>query len=131
MELKSMRFTILELKGIGPQAAKALEKAGYYYAEELVPMDVKKVSKETNIAEDKLQQWKDYVALMKIKSIGPNYANLLHRQDVGIATAADLSKAQPDALLKKLIESNKKKRLVKVLPTLAKVQRWIETAKKK
>ena len=124
-----MRFKIIELKGIGPQNAKALEKAGFYYAEELQSLDVKKVSVQTKIDEKDLQKWKDYVALMKIRTIGPAYANLLHCSDVGVCSTADLGKCNAKELLEKLSQSNKKKRLVKVLPTIVKVERWINAAR--
>ena len=125
-----MRFKVIELKGIGPQAAKALEKAGYYYAEQLLKMNVAEVAKKTGLEAIRLQTWQDYVKMMKLKGIGPNYANLLHRDDVGIANLGQLAKANPEDLLKKLTASNKKRHLVKVLPTLKKIQRWIEEAKK-
>ena len=48
--------------------------------------------------------------------IGPAYANLLHRSDVGVCSTADLGKCNAKELLEKLSQSNKKKRLVKVLP---------------
>jgi hypothetical protein len=66
---------------------------------------------------------------MKIHSIGPAYANIMHREDVGVKKMEDLAKANPDDLLKKIIASNKKRRLVKVVPTIAKVKRWINEAK--
>ncbi len=75
-----------------------------------------------------LQKWQDYVALMKIPTIGPAYASLLHRNDVGICSETDLSRCNAQDLLEKLEQSNKKKHLVKILPTLSKVQRWIAAA---
>jgi predicted flap endonuclease-1-like 5' DNA nuclease len=125
-----MRFKIIDLKGVGPHNAKALEKAGFYYAEELLNLDVHKISSETKINEKDLQRWKDNITIMKIRSIGPAYACLLHRDDVGILTINDLAKCNAKDLLDKIANSNKNKRLVKVLPTLNKVQRWIDTAKK-
>ena len=92
-------------------------------------LDVKKVSVQTKIDEKDLQKWKDYVSLMKIRTIGPAYANLLHRSDVGAYSTADLRKCNPKELLEKLSQSNKKKRLVKVLPTIAKVEQSINAAR--
>lgn len=123
-----MRLTILQLKGVGPQNAKALEKAGYYYAEELALIPVENVSKQTGIPESELQRFKTFVHLMRIKSIGPNYANLLYRDDVRIFNLNDLAKAQPEDLYQKLKKSNRNKRLVKVLPTFNKVEKWIKYA---
>ena len=125
-----MKFKIIELKGVGPQAAKALEKLGYYYAEQLLTIDVAAISKQTKLEMKTLQRWKDYVSLMKIKTLGPAYANILHRDDVGINTPQDLAKSQPNDVLNNMIQSNKKCQLVKVLPTLKKVTNWIEVAKK-
>lgn len=126
-----MKFKVIELKGVGPQGAKALEKAGFYYADSLLEMDEKKISKTTGIPEEVLLRWKSYVLLMKIHSLGPAYANILFRDDVGVKNIDDLAKSDPEKLLEKMTQSNKKRRIVKVLPTLAKLKRWIEEAKNK
>ena len=123
-----MRFRIIELKGVGPQNAKALKKAGLYYADQLRTIDLQKLSLQTKIDVQILQTWQDYVALMKIPTIGPAYAKLLHRSDVGVCSEADLSHCSAQELLEKMRQSNKKKHLVKVLPTIPKIQRWIATA---
>jgi predicted flap endonuclease-1-like 5' DNA nuclease len=126
-----MKFKILELRGVGPQNAKALEKADLYYADELLDIDVAAVSKKTGLKAADIQRWKDYVLLMKIRTVGPAYANLLHREDVGITTVGQLAQAKPADVLEKLKKSNSRRRIVKVLPTLKKVENWIQIAKSK
>ena len=111
-----MRFRIIELKGVAPENAKALEKAGLYYADQLRTIDLQQLSSQTKIDVQILQKWQDYVALMKIRTIGPAYANLLRRNDVGVCSEADLSHSNAQELLEKMRQSNKKKHLVKVLP---------------
>lgn len=124
-----MKFKIIELKGVGPQAAKALEKNGLYYADQLVKADAETVSKQTGLAKKDVQRWIDYTHLMKIRTLGPAYANILHRDDVGIPTVHDLAKSKPEDVLAKMLASNKRRPRVKVLPTLKKVENWIQTAK--
>jgi predicted flap endonuclease-1-like 5' DNA nuclease len=124
-----MKFKIIELKGVGPQAAKALEKNGLYYAEQLYNADAEIVSKQTGLAKKDVQRWIDYTHLMKIRTLGPAYANILHREDVGISTVQDLAKCKAEEVLTKMTASNKRRPRVKVLPTLKKVENWIQTAK--
>lgn len=125
-----MRFRIIELRGVGPQNAKKLENVGLYYAFELKEMDVKEISGKTGISEENLQMWKDYMSLMQFRHIGPNYANLLHREDVGIKTIRDFAHKNPNEILQKMKESNKRRRLVKVLPNIEKINDWISIAQK-
>jgi predicted flap endonuclease-1-like 5' DNA nuclease len=124
-----MRFRIVDLRGIGPQDTKALKKAGVMYAEQLKQTDINKLSVDSGISKEKLSKWKNYVIFMGIRTIGPHYAILLHRPDVGINSIQELAKCSSNELLTKIIESNKRKRLVKVLPTIKKVENWIEIAK--
>jgi hypothetical protein len=77
-----------------------------------------------------LQKWQNYVRLMKVRTVGPAYANILHRNDVGIYSPKDLTTVKPMELLNKMAASNKRHRLVKVLPNIKRIERWIESAKK-
>ena len=112
-----MKFKIIELKGVGPQAAKALGKAGYYYAEELLEIDPAVVAKKTGLDVKKVQAWKDYVHLMKIRTLGPAYANIMHRPDVGVLNIQMLAAAKAPELLEKMTKSNKARRYVLVSVT--------------
>lgn len=107
-----------------------MEKAGYYYTDELLGINVDEVAKKTGLDSSDLQKWKNYVHLMKVRTVGPAYANILHRDDVGICTTKDLATVHPAELLNKMTASNKHRRLVKILPNLKRIERWIETAKK-
>lgn len=65
-----------------PPSRQCIGKTGIYYAEELMNLDVQATSKKTGIGCETLLTWKDYVMLMKIKSVGPNYANFFNRKNV-------------------------------------------------
>jgi nucleotidyltransferase/DNA polymerase involved in DNA repair len=124
-----MKFRIKELRGLGPQAMKKLIKNGVYYANDLLNLDLDIFSKQSKISKQDLELWKSYVLLMQVGQIGPACANLLCRPDIGIKTIEDLAKANPENLQTKLIESNKKYRMAKLLPSIFKIRKWVEDAR--
>ncbi len=66
--------------------------------------------------------------LMRIKGVGEEYSDLL--EEAGVDTIAELANRVPENLLAKLKETNEKEKLVRRLPVLKQVQRWVEEAKK-
>jgi len=125
-----MKFRIKELRGIGPQAMKKLIKNDVYYANELLSLDLDKFSKQAKISKKDLELWRSYVSLMQGGQIGPACANLLCRPEINIYSIEDLAKANAEKLQLKLIEGNKKYRMAKLLPSIFKIRKWIEDAKK-
>lgn len=65
---------------------------------------------------------------MRIKGMGKQYAAILPA--VGVDTVRELKYRNPSKLAQKIAELNKKRKLVRFLPTVNLVARWIEHAKK-
>ena len=64
---------------------------------------------------------------MRVKGIGWEYAELLRA--AGVKTVNDLQFRNPQHLVEKMREANKRK-LVRLLPKERTVERWIENARK-
>ena len=64
---------------------------------------------------------------MRIKGVGEEYSDLLEAS--GVDTIKELRRRNAANLLTAMIEINKKKNLVRRLPTEAMVQRWVDSAK--
>jgi hypothetical protein len=65
---------------------------------------------------------------MRVKGIGWEYAQLLLA--VGVKTAKELKYRNPQKLVDQMAEANTKRKLVRVLPSVSMVSRWIDSAKK-
>jgi len=122
-----------EIEGIGESYAKKLEKAGLKTTKDLLkkgatPKGRKEIAKLTGISEKLILKWVNHADLFRIKGIGKQYAELL--EAAGVDTVVELAKRVPENLLKKMEEVNKKKKLVRLLPFLKQVKKWVEQAKK-
>ncbi len=60
--------------------------------------------------------------------MGKGYVGLLRA--VGVMTVRDLKYRNPSNLAKSMAEANKKRRLVRLLPSEKMIKRWVESAKK-
>ena len=72
--------------------------------------------------------WVTAADRMRVKGVGWEYAELLRA--VGVKTVQELKYRNPQKLVDQMTEANAKRRLVRLLPTVSMVQRWIENAKK-
>lgn len=122
-----------EIEGIGEAYAKKLEKVGLKTTEDLLekgstPKGRKEIAKLTGISEKLILKWVNHADLFRVKGIGKQYAELL--EAAGVDTVVELAKRVPENLLKKMEEVNKKKKLVRLLPFLKQVKKWVEEAKK-
>jgi hypothetical protein len=64
---------------------------------------------------------------MRVKGVGWEYSELLRA--VGVKTVKELTFRNPQKLVEKMQEVNKRK-MVRLLPKQSTVERWIESAKK-
>ena len=122
-----------EIEGIGEKYAKKLVKAGIKTVEDLLEKGVTKkgrseLAKLTGLSEKLILTWVNHADLFRVKGIGKQYAELL--EAVGVDTVVELSKRNPENLLNTMIKTNEKKHLVRALPYLKQVKKWVEQAKK-
>jgi predicted flap endonuclease-1-like 5' DNA nuclease len=121
------------IEGIGEAFEKKLNKAGIRSVQALLakgatPKGRKALAEETGIGDALILKWVNRADLFRIKGIGEEYSDLL--EAAGVDTVPELAKRKAENLVKKIVEVNTAKKLVRKLPTLDQVVNWIEQAKK-
>ena len=124
---------IEEIEGIGEKHTKKLVKAGIKTVEDLLEKGASKkgrgeLAKLTGLSEKLILTWVNHADLFRVKGIGKQYAELL--EAAGVDTVVELSKRNPENLLNAMVKTNDKKHLVRALPYLKQVKKWVEQAKK-
>ena len=125
---------ISDIEGIGPTIEKKLNEAGVKSVNGLLKTAAsakgrKELAKVTGFETKTILSWVNMADLYRVKGVGSEYSELLHA--AGVDTVKELRKRKPENLVKKMEEVNsaKKKRLVRAVPTLKRVQSWVEHAK--
>ena len=124
--------SIETIEGIGVKFATKLRKARVRTTEALLKRGATRkgradLSEETGLSEHQILEWVNRADLMRVRGVGEEYSDLL--EAAGVDTVKELRNRRPDNLLAKMIETNEKKRLVRRLPTLSMVERWVAHAK--
>jgi predicted flap endonuclease-1-like 5' DNA nuclease len=128
-----MTYPITELEGIGPDAASALRSVGIRTTATLLeaarsPKGRLALKLKTGFDEKRILAWANMADRMRIKGVGGEYAELL--RVVGVDTVKELVYRNPERLAKAMAEANRKRKLVRLLPSARTVGRWIDSAKK-
>ncbi|MFH1589895.1 MAG: DUF4332 domain-containing protein [archaeon] len=128
-----LKYELASVKGIGKRNAAKLQKIEIKNLKQLLNAG-KTVNGRVNIAKDlKLKsstilQWINRVDLMRISGIGIEYSDLL--EDCGVDTVMELQNRNPENLNQTLVEVNKKRKLVKLVPGVVDIKKWIAHAKR-
>ena len=123
---------LTKVEGIGPAYAQDLQEAGITTTDALLkkgasPRGRQEMADRTGISGKLILRWVNHVDLFRVKGVGEEYADLL--EAAGVDTVPELAQRNPGNLYQKLVAVNKEKKLVRQLPTQAKVSDWIEQAK--
>jgi predicted flap endonuclease-1-like 5' DNA nuclease len=127
-----MSYSITDINGIGPLAAEKLKKVGIRTATKLLEAAKsakgrKALAARIGVDEKTILRWANLVDRMRIKGVGEDYAKLL--QVVGVDTVKELKHRNVAKLASAMREANKKTKLVRLLPSEGRVQRWVDHAK--
>jgi hypothetical protein len=87
----------------------------------------KALAEKTGFDEKQLLYWANVADRMRIKGVRKEYSELL--QAAGVDTVKELKYRNPANLAKSMADANKKRKLVRVLPSEKVVRRWIENAR--
>jgi hypothetical protein len=129
-----MPSSISELDGcLGPGFAIKMKRAGIRTTEKLLETAKslkgrQMLAEKTEIDQEKLLQVANFIDRMRIKGVGPEYAELL--EAAGVVTVRELRYRNPARLAGRMAEANLERKLVRVLPSEQTVGRWIDCAKK-
>lgn len=123
---------IEEIEGIGPAYAAKLTAAGLTTVESLLEQGGTAkgraaIAEKTEISEKLILRWVNHADLIRIKGIGPQYAELL--EAAGVDTVKELRHRNAANLAVKLIEINEAKNIAGTTPNEKQVEGWIEEAK--
>ena len=120
------------IEGIGEAGATKLAKAQVGSIATLLARGAtaagrRELSKVSGVTEKRLLEWVNRADLMRITGVGEEYSDLLEAS--GVDTVPELAKRRPANLVATMVEVNKKKKLVRQLPTEARVAAWVAHAK--
>jgi hypothetical protein len=88
----------------------------------------KDLSAKTGIDEKRLLDLANAADRMRIKGMGKEYAAILPH--VGVDTVRELKYRNPEKLAQAIAELNRRRKMVRFLPSVALVTRWIDHANK-
>ncbi|HED10171.1 MAG TPA: DUF4332 domain-containing protein [Caldithrix abyssi] len=127
-------YKISDIEGIGPKYAEKLMEAKIRSVYALLKAGASKsgrkaLAKETGIDETLILKWVNMADLYRVQGVGSEYAELLEK--AGVDTVKELRNRNANNLHAKMAEVNSSGRaLVRQLPGLKSVQKWVEHAKK-
>jgi len=126
-------YPIREIQAIGADAAQILKSEGIRTTVGLLrsgktPKQRLKIAEKIGIDDEHVLSWVTAADRMRVKGVGWEYAQLLLA--VGVKTAKELKYRNPQKLVDQMAEANMKRKLVRVLPSVSMVSRWIDSAKK-
>jgi hypothetical protein len=120
-----------ELEGIGGVYAGRLRDEGVTTSEDLLLRAGSRsgrgmLAAASGISERLLLEWVNHCDLMRIDGVGAEYADLL--EEAGVDSCAELARRNAASLHTALTEANERKPLVRRLPSVEMVGRWVAAA---
>ncbi len=127
-----MSYPITDIEGIEGEKAAILKSVRIRTTKRLLEAartvkGRKELALKTGFAEKQLLCWANGADRMRIPGISKEYAELL--QAAGVNTVRELRYRSPAKLALAMAEANKKRKMVRLLPSEKVVCRWIQSAK--
>ena len=128
-----MAYPITEIQGIGADTALILKTEGIrttisLLREAKTPKQRLKIAAKVGTNDKCVLDWVTAADRMRIKGVGWEYSELLCA--AGVKTVNELKFRNPQKLVDQMTDANSKRKLVRFLPSVKMVKRWIESAKK-
>ena len=128
-----MSYSITTIEEIDVGEATALKSIGIRTTEKLLeaaksPKGRKELASKVKLDQKKLLRWANIADKLRIKGMGKEYAGLL--REVGVDTVKELRYRNPAKLARSMAEANKRRKLVRFLPSEKLITRWVEHARK-
>ncbi len=121
-----------DIEGIGPTYADKLRAAGVTTQKKLLelgstPTGRRKIEKDSGLSGKLVLKWINRADLARVRGIGEEYADLL--EVAGVDTVPELARRNAKNLFERMNTVNASRKLVRSVPTLAKVEAWTAQAK--
>jgi predicted flap endonuclease-1-like 5' DNA nuclease len=128
-----MGYPITDIRGIGNDTAVLLKSEGIRTTVGLLrqgktPKQRLKIAEKVGAKDKLVLDWVTAADRMRVKGVGWEYAELLRA--AGVKTVKELKYRNPQKLVEQMTDANAKRKLVRLLPTVSMVERWIDNAKK-
>jgi predicted flap endonuclease-1-like 5' DNA nuclease len=128
-----MGYPITDIRGIGADTALILRSEGIRTTVALLqcaktPKQRLKIAAKVGIDDKRILDWVTAADRMRIKGVGWEYSELLSA--AGVKTVKELQFRNPQKLVDQMTQANTRRKLVRLLPSVKVVQRWIESAQK-
>jgi hypothetical protein len=128
-----MAYPITDIRGIGADTAVILRSEGIRSTVSLLrlaktPKQRLKIAEKVGIEDRHILDWVTAADRMRVKGVGWEYSELLRA--AGVKTVNELKFRNPQKLIDQMTEANTRRKLVRLLPSVTMVRRWIESAKK-
>ena len=125
--------SLVKIEGIGEKYATKLKMVGISTTDTLLdrgstPQGREEIAKKSGITKTLILEWVNLADLFRIKGVGEEYSDLL--EEAGVDTVVELAQRNPNNLYEAVVKVNKKKKLVRKLPTQGQVSDWVKQAKK-
>ncbi len=123
---------LIDIEGIGETYHAKFKAEGIVTTEKLLAQcssdkGRKELAEKLGLRHEQILEWTNRADLFRIKGIGEEYSDLLEAS--GVDTVPELAQRNAANLLAKMAEVNALKKLVRRLPVISQVERWIEQAK--
>lgn len=123
---------ISSIEGIGSVNTEKLVRAGITTVENLLLLGAtrqgrKALAEQLEVSDSLVLNWVNKADLFRIKGVGAQYAGLL--ENAGVDSVPELAQRNPEHLLSKLEEVNEAQHLVRSMPYLKQVAKWVTRAK--
>ena len=121
-----------KIEGVGESSAKKLHEAGITTTDSLLEKGAsaqgrKEIAEKSGIGEKTILKWVNQVDLARIKGVSEEYGELL--EVTGVDSVPELAHRNPESLMDSLTRVNDSKRLVRKLPSLSQLSKWVDEAK--
>jgi len=128
-----MGYPITDIRGIVADAALILKSEGIRTTVGLLrcgktPKQRLKIAEKVGTDDKRVLDWVTAADRMRVKGVGWEYAELLCA--AGVKTVKELKFRNPQKLVDQMTQANACRKLVRLLPSVKVVQRWIESAQK-
>ena len=125
--------SLIRIEGIGNKYATKLKMVGISTTAALLekgrtPQGRKDIAEKSGITKTLILEWVNLADLFLIKGVGEEYSDLL--EEAGVDTVVELAQRNPANLYASVVDVNKKKKLVRKLPTEDQIRDWVKQAKK-